>query len=76
MLQFVKIALEFLTSGYANDMPYYNQYQQCRSKWHCGDDTLREIWEQVRAAPHMQFPSTTINVLHFTQLTTEGKNLN
>lgn len=34
MLQFVKIALEFLTSGRAKEMSSYNQEQQSTFKWH------------------------------------------
>lgn len=55
MLQFVKIALEFLTSGLAKEMSSYNQEQQYT--WHDGAESLREIWKQGRPAPRVQLPS-------------------
>lgn len=57
MLQFVKIALEFLTSGRAKEMSSYNQEQQSTFEWHDGAEALREIWRQGRPAPHVQLSS-------------------
>lgn len=57
MLQFVKIASEFLTSGRAKEMSSDNQEQQFTFKWHDGAEALREIWKQGRPASLVQLPS-------------------